>query len=153
MSMHALTNGRSRREGMRNPQRIAIVQHLEATGECSAKQILSAMLDRGVVTADELEANPHWLSQRLSHLHEGARVSRRTNEEGVLVWFVGTALAETASEPLVARPGVAKPRHIDVMNGPLYLPPCPSPARAGALDFARAPSLMGSRRVPFRSAP
>lgn len=159
MSMYALTQGHGRRAGMRNPQRIAIVEHLEAAGECTAKQILEAMLERGVVTVQELEDNPYWLAQRLSHLHEGERVSRRTNDAGMLVWFVGAgpeapaaqAGADVVDGPVLRLPRVAQPRRIDRMNGPVYQPQPTQPARAGAMEFRRFPSLMGGQRVDYRS--
>lgn len=47
---------------------------------------------------------------------------------------------------------VAPPRQVNVMHGPTYQPGAWAPARAGAAAYRQIPSLMGSRRVPFRSA-
>lgn len=144
-----------------SPTRKAILAHLHAHGASTPGPLLEALLLAAVVTTEDLTLNPHWLNHQLTRLVQQGHVVRHTNEAGVFVWSIPkwdepepeavvSAAVEAIEPAFVGR--VAAPRHIDRMLGPVYQPPCPTPARAGALDFARAPSVIGSRRVPFRSA-
>jgi len=143
-----------------SPTRQAILAHLRSHGASTPGPLLEALLLGAVVTTEELARNPYWLNHQLTRLCQQGHTVRHKNDAHVYVWSIpnwdepaqgatAPAAVETTDPVFVGR--VAAPRHIDRMLGPVYQPPSPTPARAGALDFACAPSVIGSRRVPFRS--
>lgn len=152
MSMRQLGKHGIPKGTVTNPARRAILGHLRDHGASTPAPLIEALLQADVVTADDLARDRNWLHHHLSRLCAQGLVIRRKNDADDYVWAAVAEPAEDEPAKSVLLAGVAAPRHIDRMLGPVYQPPCPTPARAGALDFAQAPSVIGSRRVPFRSA-
>lgn len=143
-----------------SPTRRAILQYLQMHGECTREQLGEAVHGYAswrIVADSEPAAHERWLGDHLRNLRAQGHVSKRINDAGVVVYFAGTDAVATGSSVEAAEPPEpdmekAAPRHINVMHGQVYQPAPWAPARAGALDHARLPSVMGSQRVPFRGA-
>lgn len=132
-----------------SPVRKAIVAYLR-DGERTSGEILQLLLDRNLATNDGLARNPYWLQNHMAKLREEKHVDKRINDAQQLVWFLGAVEAPAQPAATSNAQAVAAPRQVNVMHGPVYVPPTAAPARAGALDYARMPSLMSGTRVPFR---
>lgn len=100
-----------------------------------------------------------WLYKRMGNLRESGWV-----QHGPGGWTAATAeqmAARTTAHQERARRvvqpkkaactgSIAQPRRID-MFGPIYVPPAPV-LRAGAMDYAAAPSVINGRPVGYRRA-
>lgn len=142
-----------------SPTRLSILQHLQMHGERTHEQLDEAIGHHSSWTPGERLAAPQrqraWLVSHLTHLRAGGHIMKRVSEAQQVVWSIGTEPVEIAA-PLEAHEppaGVAGPRRVNVMHGPTYQPKAWAPDRAGAGGYAAIPSLMGSRRVAFRSSP
>jgi len=159
MSMFEMGGGHLPEGAVVSPKRRAILQHIQMHGEASKEQLLEALGNRldkadmqGSPTAEQRR---EWLTSHLNHLRAAGHLARRVNEQQQVVWYAGTEPVEIAAPAPDEDDGFderAAPRQIDVMKGPTYQPRAWVPARAGAADYLAIPSLMGTRRVPFRGA-
>jgi len=152
MSMVELGKHHRPKGSITSPIRLCIVGHLEHHGERSTLQVVEALLAANLVSEEELATNPTWVQSQLAKLRVAKHIVKRENSTGI-VWAVRPAADEPETpDPDVVR-RLAGPRQVSKMAGPAYTPPPLTPARPGAMDFARAHSLMGTTRVPFRGAP
>ena len=158
MSMLELGNHRTPKGAITSPTRRAILQHLQMHGERSIEQLNESF--KGFTTwringRHELPSDMRWLDSHLRHLRAIGHISRRIDDAGQIYWKVGTDVStgpDDISEPEEAHRGeVVAPRQVNLMHGPVYEPKAFVPARPGAMDYSRFPSLMGGRRVDYRS--
>lgn len=140
-----------------SPTRRAILQYLQMHGECSRETLQEAM--KGfrtwrITSGSEPVPNSQWMSGHLMSLRAAGHIRRRI-VEGVALWSIGTEPVEMVelvpSTDLAPPPGVATPRQVDVMFGPVYVPGASASTRPGADAHASYPSLIGGQRVAYRS--
>lgn len=158
MSMRQLGNHHMPKGAVTSPTRRAILQHLQMHGECSDEQMHEAFKDFTtwrLSDAHKAPQNTTWLGSHLRHLRAVGHIQRRKTADGQIFWAIGTEAKSGPAE--VAEPDdlepvqVVGPRQVNVMHGPLYVPSTGAPVRPGAMDFRQFPSLMGGRRVDYRS--
>lgn len=142
-----------------SPSRIAVLQHLQMHGDCTREQ-LAAALSHHAIWAGVSGTTPSivtpWLNSNLAHLRAQGHIMKGVNDANEPVWRIGTEPVPTVAPNDLEEnlPGSkAAPRHVNVMHGPTYQPKPWAPARAGAVAHSAIPSLMGRKRVPFRSGP
>lgn len=119
----------------------AIVAWVVKAGPCSLEQ-LDEIFGPAPDTPNLRLAQEHF-RDRLARLvavgqlaHNGQRDARRLWRAGPLA----PALPAPPAAPRWAGP-IVPPRRVDVMGGPVYVPPPAAPVRAGATDFQRCASL------------
>lgn len=159
MSMLWLGDHRTPKGAVTSPTRRAILQHLQMNGEQSTEQLHEAFKNFTtwrISAAHEPPKNMGWLDGHLRHLRSAGHLSRRIDEAvGKVFWKIGSdAVAVQEVEPDLDDERCAEtvaPRQVNLMHGPVYAPPVSAPARPGAMDFSKFPSLMGQRRVAYRS--
>lgn len=161
MSMLHMGNHRTPKGAVTSPTRRAILQHLQMHGEQSIEQLRDAF--KGFTTwrlsaENQVLPRANWLDSHLSSLRAAGHVRRRTEITGQVYWSIGAETeagpaesVEIAESEELEPVQVVAPRHVNVMHGPVYVPPVSAPARRGAADFRQFPSLMGGRRVDYRS--
>ncbi|MDR2155931.1 MAG: hypothetical protein LBE78_13065 [Burkholderiaceae bacterium] len=92
------------------------------------------------------QGNDRWAEDCLYELYVAGHLVR---ERIVGDMVYGVAVSDTPTPVVV---GLAMPRTYDVMRAPPLTRDPGTPVRAGAMDYAKHPSLISGRRVPCRAA-
>lgn len=121
----------------------ALVKHLQAHGPCCDWDI-----DQALMQIDGYADNPAMtnLTRRLNKLRSAGLIHRVLRADRML-WQAGPGPVAGKPTPV---PDITPPRQHNVFAGPCYQPAWAVP-RAGAMDYARLPSLHMGQRREFRS--
>lgn len=116
-------------QGLKSAANLALMKHIQDHQPCNRAELLDAL--NKVVSSTF-----HGLNRRLSKLRAAGYIHCRNNGTGEL-WSEGPAIED---EPPQTGTNVAAPRCVDLMNGPVYVPPPESAPRAGSLNYKACPS-------------